>query len=121
MLDKPEFDCANLGEFYDCGCNGDEEGGKGKQGSATSRSDAGKDGTRHDGPAVEISKEELVVSWYCCLQCGWWLTFYLGLPAVDRLNFASTHSGPGLFGLHLTYLGERLGLVIHMELVSLVH
>lgn len=59
MLDKPEFDCTNLGEFYDCGCSGDEEGGEGKEGSAASRSDAGKEGTgQHDGPAVEISKEE---------------------------------------------------------------
>ncbi|KAJ5951978.1 uncharacterized protein N7479_010391 [Penicillium vulpinum] len=53
MLGKPEFDCANLGEFYDCGCGGDEEG------SAASPPDAGKEGTgQHDGPAVEISKEE---------------------------------------------------------------
>jgi FAD-linked sulfhydryl oxidase len=51
MLDKPEFDCANLGDFYDCGCNEDE--GKGKEGSA-SRSDADAE---RDGPAVEISKE----------------------------------------------------------------
>lgn len=63
MLGKPEFDCANLGEFYDCGCGGDEEGGEGKEGVAASRSDAGKEGTgKHDGPAVEISKEELVTS-----------------------------------------------------------
>ena len=51
MLDKPEFDCANLGDFYDCGCNEDEE--KGKEGSASrSNADSGR-----DGPAVEISKE----------------------------------------------------------------
>ncbi|KAJ5121243.1 uncharacterized protein N7515_009204 [Penicillium bovifimosum] len=58
MLDKPEFDCANLGDFYDCGCK-EDEGGKGEEGSAASRSDAAKEGTRqHDGPAVEISKED---------------------------------------------------------------
>ena len=52
MLDKPEFDCANLGDFYDCGCNGDEEeAGK----KPAPQSDA--EGTDHDGPAVEISKE----------------------------------------------------------------
>lgn len=61
MLDKPDFDCANLGDFYDCGCKQDEEGSKGKETPAASRSDATKEGTRqHDGPAVEISKEELV-------------------------------------------------------------
>ncbi|CAI7573633.1 uncharacterized protein N7487_007580 [Penicillium crustosum] len=66
MLGKPEFDCTNLGEFYDCGCGGDEEEGKGKEGTAASRSDAGKVATgQHDGPAVEISKEELVTS-----RCG---------------------------------------------------
>ncbi|KAJ5355996.1 ERV/ALR sulphydryl oxidase [Penicillium concentricum] len=53
MLDKPEFDCANLGDFYDCGCGGDEEG------AAASKSNAAKEGTgEHDGPAVEISIEE---------------------------------------------------------------
>jgi FAD-linked sulfhydryl oxidase len=63
MLDKPDFDCANLGESYDCGCKDDDEGGKGEEGSAASRSDAAKEGTgQHDGPAVEISKEELVDS-----------------------------------------------------------
>ncbi|CAP95813.1 Pc21g09160 [Penicillium rubens Wisconsin 54-1255] len=63
MLGKPEFDCANLGESYDCGCGGDEEGSEGKEGLAASRSDAGKGSPEHhDGPAVEISKEELVTS-----------------------------------------------------------
>ncbi|EKV10976.1 FAD dependent sulfhydryl oxidase Erv2, putative [Penicillium digitatum PHI26] len=59
MLDKPEFDCTNLGEFYDCGCGGDEKEGEPKEVSAASRPDTGKEGTgQHDGPAVEISKEE---------------------------------------------------------------
>lgn len=52
MLDKPEFDCSNLGDFYDCGCNGDEEGDVKK--SPASQSD---EGTDFDAPAVEISKE----------------------------------------------------------------
>lgn len=69
MLDKPEFDCTNLGEFYDCGCGEDDEEGKGKEGTAASRSDAGKVATgQHDGPAVEISKEELVTP-----RCGAWM------------------------------------------------
>ena len=72
MLGKPEFDCANLGEFYDCGCGGDEEPGEGKEGSAVSRSDVGKGSAEHHGgPAVEISKEELVIPlwpiYYDCL------------------------------------------------------
>lgn len=54
MLDKPEFDCANLGDFYDCGCSGEEEEGGGKKGSASQSEGEGAD---HDGPAVEISKE----------------------------------------------------------------
>lgn len=70
MLDKPEFDCTNLGEFYDCGCSEDDKVGEGKEGSATSRSDSGKETTgQHDGPAVEISKEELVTS--CCAAWLW--------------------------------------------------
>lgn len=53
MLDKPEFDCSNLGDFYDCGCSEDEDG-KGK-GRSASQSDG--ESVDHDGPAVEISKE----------------------------------------------------------------
>ena len=29
-LGKPEFDCAKIGDFYDCGC-AEEEGGEGKR------------------------------------------------------------------------------------------
>lgn len=71
MLEKPEFDCNNLGEFYDCGCSDDEEGdGKGssesksKDGhSATTRGDASHSESQtdaHDHLAVEISKEASV-------------------------------------------------------------
>ena len=30
-LEKEEFDCSNIGDFYDCGC-ADEEGEKGAKG-----------------------------------------------------------------------------------------
>lgn len=68
MLEKPEFDCNNLGEFYDCGCSGDEEeqgdGGesKNKDGhSAATRGDAPQSHSDlHDHLAVEISKEASV-------------------------------------------------------------
>lgn len=70
MLEKPEFDCNDLGSFYDCGCAEDEneEGGEGssesKDGhSAATRADAQGSGSgAHDHLAVEISKEELVHS-----------------------------------------------------------
>ncbi|KAJ5092028.1 hypothetical protein NUU61_006898 [Penicillium alfredii] len=82
MLDKPEFDCANLGDFYDCGCADKEEGdsksgggksgegksgesksgeskvGEGKDGQSTLPRSGGADGKSHDKHAVEISKEE---------------------------------------------------------------
>lgn len=67
MLEKPEFDCTNLGAFYDCGCAEDEdaekkgdEDEKSKEGhSAPSRGDGKQDSVDlHDHLAVEISKEE---------------------------------------------------------------
>lgn len=69
MLEKPEFDCTNLGAFYDCGCaedekaenKGGEEEDKSNEGhsAAASRGD-GKPNSAdlHDHLAVEISKEE---------------------------------------------------------------
>lgn len=27
-LEKPQFDCNNLGDFYDCGCGDDKKDGK---------------------------------------------------------------------------------------------
>lgn len=61
MLDKPEFDCNNLGSFYDCGCAEDEEDKEGQDGhSATTRADAQGVSDAHDHLVVEISKEELV-------------------------------------------------------------
>jgi hypothetical protein len=59
MLDKPEFDCTNLGAFYDCGCAEDEEGegeGKGDADHTSTRTDAKHDPAQ-DHLAVEISKE----------------------------------------------------------------
>ncbi|KAJ6120453.1 hypothetical protein N7523_004733 [Penicillium sp. IBT 18751x] len=60
MLDKPEFDCNDLGSFYDCGCAGDEESGdeKTKDGRSASRADTPQNAADlHDHLAVEISKE----------------------------------------------------------------
>ncbi|CAL5868398.1 uncharacterized protein PFLUO_LOCUS2623 [Penicillium psychrofluorescens] len=57
MLDKPEFDCTNLGDFYDCGC--EDEGEKKKEeeeGSAASQKES-SGGQQHEGLAVEISRE----------------------------------------------------------------
>lgn len=58
MLEKPEFDCTNLGAFYDCGCaeDEDEDGKTGASHFATTRTD-GKSDPAHDHLAVEISKE----------------------------------------------------------------
>ncbi|SMY26099.1 unnamed protein product [Zymoseptoria tritici ST99CH_1A5] len=42
-LKKEEFDCANIGEFYDCGCADDKKDSKdGKEGKATSEETKGK-------------------------------------------------------------------------------
>jgi FAD-linked sulfhydryl oxidase len=63
MLDKPEFDCNNLGSFYDCGCADDEASGedKSKDGRSATRADTPQDGDdRNDNLAVEISKEASV-------------------------------------------------------------
>ncbi|KAF3397946.1 FAD-linked sulfhydryl oxidase ERV2 [Penicillium rolfsii] len=67
MLEKPEFDCTNLGAFYDCGCaedeNAEEKGGEDDKSievpSAASQGDGKQDSAElHDHLAVEISKEE---------------------------------------------------------------
>jgi FAD-linked sulfhydryl oxidase len=36
-LKKPEFDCAKIGDFYDCGCG--EDGKDGKKGESGKKSD----------------------------------------------------------------------------------
>lgn len=55
MLEKPEFDCTNLGAFYDCGCAEDEKA-EGDAGQAATSTNAKHD-SAHDQLAVEISKE----------------------------------------------------------------
>ncbi|KAJ5682164.1 FAD-linked sulfhydryl oxidase ERV2 [Penicillium macrosclerotiorum] len=64
MLDKSEFDCTNLGAFYDCGCSEEEIEGGGEgleaKGAASTASHADSHTGRSDLPdhlAVEISKE----------------------------------------------------------------
>ena len=69
MLEKPIFDCNNIGDFYDCGCAEDEEGEdgeegetlKGKKGQATTRDEIDSDDAMSP---VEISREPLVTSLY---------------------------------------------------------
>lgn len=67
MLEKPLFDCNNIGDFYDCGCAEDEEGGA--EGTKKPSKPAGEDkthstgseaqsGGHEDNILVEISKEE---------------------------------------------------------------
>lgn len=66
MLEKPEFDCNDLGAFYDCGCAEDEEEGKKEpndqgEGKPPAENRAGGQdhgSDSHDHLAVEISKEE---------------------------------------------------------------
>lgn len=75
MLDKPLFDCNNIGEFYDCGCAEEEQGAGAEAGTATraekhnetgggntaqSEGSGKQSGHLKDGgsPPVEISKEE---------------------------------------------------------------
>ncbi|KAJ5923806.1 FAD-linked sulfhydryl oxidase ERV2 [Penicillium verhagenii] len=66
MLGKPEFDCNNLGSFYDCGCaDGEEDSEKDSESNndhATTRNDGQADDSDHDHLVVEISKEALVPS-----------------------------------------------------------
>lgn len=61
MLDKPEFDCNNLGSFYDCGCADGEKSETGFESkdahSATARTDVPAGSAEHDHLVVEISKE----------------------------------------------------------------
>ncbi|PYI35666.1 FAD dependent sulfhydryl oxidase Erv2 [Aspergillus indologenus CBS 114.80] len=60
MLEKPEFDCNNIGDFYDCGCAKDEEDEDEDEGPTTNkdqpsaRREADSDGAL---PLVEINRE----------------------------------------------------------------
>lgn len=66
MLGKPEFDCNNIGDFYDCGCAEDEKAAGHKDKSQT-----GSQGEDQEGDAttpVEIHKEPSVVPRYLTYQ-----------------------------------------------------
>lgn len=61
MLEKPEFDCTKLGDFYDCGCAEDEDE------SGSNDSDSGHKATPRESSdgndaisPVEISREPSV-------------------------------------------------------------
>ncbi|KAI9695769.1 MAG: hypothetical protein M1820_008441 [Bogoriella megaspora] len=68
-LDKEIFDCAKIGDFYDCGCADDKEAGSGSAGAASSDDLAGKStnsqstssSTEKNGAALpRLEKEEYV-------------------------------------------------------------
>lgn len=71
MLDKPEFDCTNLGSFYDCGCAEEDAEGTGSEGAkkdgtssapgANAQGSGQSNANPHDHLAVEISKEASVL------------------------------------------------------------
>ncbi|PYH40831.1 flavin-linked sulfhydryl oxidase ERV2 [Aspergillus saccharolyticus JOP 1030-1] len=66
MLEKPQFDCNNIGDFYDCGCAKDEEeveeeGATGNKDLPDARRDADSDGTPFP---VEINREPFVLLSY---------------------------------------------------------
>ncbi|EHA27319.1 hypothetical protein ASPNIDRAFT_54806 [Aspergillus niger ATCC 1015] len=64
MLEKPIFDCNNIGDFYDCGCAEDEEG----EGAETLKDKKSQSAARDEVDSVEaispveISREPLVTS-----------------------------------------------------------
>lgn len=63
MLEKPEFDCNNIGDFYDCGCTKDEED---EDEDLTTNKDlpsARREADSDDAlPLVEINREPFVLS-----------------------------------------------------------
>lgn len=59
MLDKPLFDCDNLGDFYDCGC-GDDETLEADEGHPRRKSQWTDQREVNTSPPVEISKEPSV-------------------------------------------------------------
>jgi hypothetical protein len=67
MLHKPEFDCNNLGDFYDCGCGDEGKEGENESpdsGEKTAREDTGISDTISP---VEISREPSVHPHYLAL------------------------------------------------------
>jgi hypothetical protein len=61
MLEKPEFDCTKLGDFYDCGCADDEDesGGNDSDSGNKATPRESSDGGDTISP-VEISREPSV-------------------------------------------------------------
>ncbi|BCR95148.1 flavin-linked sulfhydryl oxidase ERV2 [Aspergillus luchuensis] len=59
MLEKPIFDCNNIGDFYDCGCAEDEEGEGGETLKDKKSQSAARDEVDSDDAVspVEISRE----------------------------------------------------------------
>lgn len=56
MLEKPIFDCNNIGDFYDCGCAEDEEG----EGAETLKDKKSQSAARDEADSVEaISPVEI--------------------------------------------------------------
>ncbi|GKZ20198.1 hypothetical protein AbraIFM66951_008460 [Aspergillus brasiliensis] len=62
MLEKPIFDCNNIGDFYDCGCAEDEEEEGGETSKDRKSQSAARDEVDSDDAIspVEISREPLV-------------------------------------------------------------
>lgn len=64
-LQKPIFDCANIGDFYDCGCADDDEdeGNNFKDGkvskSKSSKSDGPPAGKRNGGQKEDMTAEQI--------------------------------------------------------------
>ena len=54
-LKKPQFDCNNIGDFYDCGCG--EEGGKKNEGGVGEAAVAGGDKGKQDTSKEDKNKE----------------------------------------------------------------
>lgn len=59
-LKKAEFDCANIGDFYDCGCAEDEDEEAGKSGKGKGKpEDAGAtvNGSGKKGHELKLERE----------------------------------------------------------------
>jgi hypothetical protein len=96
MLKKPEFDCNNIGDFYDCGCAEDEKAAGGKD-KSQAESQGQHQKKAHEGDAitpVEIHNEPSVVPQYFTCQLltdhaellGADCPFLLQMPGKSRTN-----------------------------------
>jgi hypothetical protein len=54
---KPVFDCANIGDFYDCGCADDEKEEMSKAGKISDVIATQGDNSRHDPVEIEVEGE----------------------------------------------------------------